>query len=1238
MSEGSKKKIYRPKRWARWLIVGLQALAWAAWVGIVGYLVVLLGPLLPDLLELFDDEIERYVLLAVLFMALMTLIVTGTTVYVAAFWWTYRVELDDEEIARRGLPFPFSPRSTIRFQDIEYIRTATRYGLRIIPKQGKALALNLKMLEGGLAGLPPELLKRLPPDRVQPDLERAITEKRATDRLEPVVAIAGVVFLVVILASTAFGRQIRSAFAWPALIGWNTEVFAVAVAPDGALWAMTEGDRQPGLLGIRLHRLVGDQATELQLPTDPEFPGDYHAFEGFLNPVSSMAVDSLGHVWVVFRRGDQVARWDGQGWQGFAVSALGDPPDIREVAQLGNEIWGFSRQRQIGFSIDPHTGEIRAFNFISLNENPDSALRINPTDMQPTVSGGLVVTGISSEGLPGIIYMTPGLTIDVMTTLEAYVELPDSSWSLDFGSADADGNLYAIFSSPNGCQDDEYTVLVGVLDRESEQWNTRKLTRTLDCSEIWSLPSFAVDPHRRIWVALDSSEGGGVMVYQPAVESGGQPDSGGVIRTYTEHNSNYNGSPIRMARGGLIYAVDDNGSRAVAIDSAQADLPVPAPDWLATFWERPHFIFAAYLALMLFVTVRIARRNLSADQRTAGGRHEAPSLGMAEPETQELVFPQSRRQQRVSLLLALIAPGLLVAMLVTMPLLMGVSLDDLADIMDWPLGVFFLAMPLMLGAATGYWALFARKDRLVISEDQIERRGLRHFRIYRGPVRFADVAKVRRGARGVVVIEMQEGRRFEFAPKAFDGGTGEILQLLRQGVPSDRFEPELERRLYERSRITYRALIFYLAGALVFLFGAFHEDVLDRVRRDLAWTTEVEARRLVETIEDFALQDDGSLWLLVRTRRAGGRDPRNYEVRHLTTAGMEVLAFPALEVLYPEGLPEYGGEFPSGFTVTDEGVVRAYFFLVDTPMEWTGSRWEWEQAPTQFPGDSTLDRLQRGEHAGYWQTLASTRKILAMVPSSGAVKEIDLGDESERFSLMVQSESQAWTIARLRSPDGRLFLLPFRDDPDKSQWVEVELAGLPEREYWNIADYTVGPTGSLYTLMRQLEYCQNDLVTVTVGKLASEGGQGWIWRALSFPQDCDRANDRGQLVVDSRDRVLIEGWGLVAVYDPVVFEKPQAEPQDLTLYTEENSGFYFSHRLVVGPDGRIWSLDISGDALVWFDPDIEKLPKPLPPWIGALSRSFWSTVVLQIVGAGLFVVGVMLTSNEGRLWRKRSGR
>ena len=67
-------------------------------------------------------------------------------------------------------------------------------------------------------------------------------------------------------------------------------------------------------------------------------------------------------------------------------------------------------------------------------------------------------------------------------------------------------------------------------------------------------------------------------------------------------------------------------------------------------------------------------------------------------------------------------------------------------------------------------------------------------------------------------------------------------------------------------------------------------------------------------------------------------------------------------------------------------------------------------------------------------------------------------------------------------------------------------------------------------------------------------------------------------------------------------------------------------------------MDISGDALVWFDPDIEKLPKPLPPWIGALSRSFWSTVVLQIVGAGLFVVGVMLTSNEGRLWRKRSGR
>ena len=604
---------------------------------------------------------------------------------------------------------------------------------------------------------------------------------------------------------------------------------------------------------------------------------------------------------------------------------------------------------------------------------------------------------------------------------------------------------------------------------------------------------------------------------------------------------------------------------------------------------------------------------------------------------EEYVFRQTRETRRIRLLNTIILFVAMIIILISIPLLAGGTVQDIVDLIAEPFGWIVVAIFLLFGVVLGYWVLFAWKDRLVISETHIERRGLHHIRIYRGPVRYEDVVRVRRGVYGTIVIERSQGRKFEIVPKVFEGGSEAILGELRKRIPAERFEVDLERSLYERTLWERRAGIFFIVGGLIYLLGLFSDDLFDKVRQDFAWKTEIRAKMLAESIEDFALEADGSIWLLVQNRPGDYEDPQSYEVRHITASETETLRFPSIDVLFPEGPPEFGSSHPSGITVTEEGVPRVIFFLIETALIWTDNQWAWERPqPSELQlGRSYLDILLQSDDSQYWEKLAATHKVQVTIPSSGVVEEVDLGPELDRYAVVFEGEPRGWTMVHLRSPERRLFLLAYRDDPSESSYFELEVEDLPLGEFWNLTDSTVGPDGSIYTLIRPFEYCINDIVTFFSGKLDPVTTEGWIWRVLQYPQDCDDVHDPREFVVDVRGRVWIQGWRQVVGYGPSVFDKPQSDPMDLILYTEDNSGFYMSHRLEVGPDERIWSLDMSGDALVWIDADVDNLQKPLPPWVAKLSESYWTTFVLMGVGAGIWILGSILARNEGRLRRRR---
>lgn len=123
----------------------------------------------------------------------------------------------------------------------------------------------------------------------------------------------------------------------------------------------------------------------------------------------------------------------------------------------------------------------------------------------------------------------------------------------------------------------------------------------------------------------------------------------------------------------------------------------------------------------------------------------------------------------------------------------------------------------------------------------------------------------------------------------------------------------------------------------------FSDDILDLVREDLVWKTEVEAKWRTESIEDFALDDDGSIWLLVQNRPGDYKDPQSYEVRHLTAPDLKVYQFPSHDSLFSDGSLDFDPSHPAGITITNENRPRVSFFLVNPTLVWTGSQWEWAE-------------------------------------------------------------------------------------------------------------------------------------------------------------------------------------------------------------------------------------------------------------------------------------------------------
>jgi hypothetical protein len=260
-----------------------------------------------------------------------------------------------------------------------------------------------------------------------------------------------------------------------------------------------------------------------------------------------------------------------------------------------------------------------------------------------------------------------------------------------------------------------------------------------------------------------------------------------------------------------------------------------------------------------------------------------------------------------------------------------------------------------------------------------------------------------------------------------------------------------------------------------------------------------------------------------------------------------------------------------------------------------------------------------------------------MDTKSGIEKEVDLGPSDDPYRVIYHGTPDDWTIVQMDGEPRRYFLMRFKESGEPKIWFEIDYSTLPLSEYWHLMEYTVDADGVFFVLIRSIPYCVEDTATHFVGKLDPSGG-GWIWRTLQHLDRCDRSEGDRQILVDVRGRVWLTGEEVVVAFKPEVFDSEGTEETDYVLYSEYNSGYYEGHYLRVGPDKRIWTLDILGEGLVWIDPNVEELEQPLPDWVHEMLSSKAFKFVANYGGFILIMAALLMVYSSVALGASRRGK
>lgn len=531
-----------------------------------------------------------------LFILLIAVIMAGLGLYITLFWLTYAIELNDRGIARRGVPNLVDRRIFIEYADIRRVTRGTKNVLKVIPVTGRPLATNISQLEGSPSDLIRELRRRVPTGIVDGGLQSTISRQQEEDRLSWLVPIVIILMAGLAYSSFTIADWVQAHVAWETVyaLGEDSESLASAAGSDGSIWVVSERD---GIDSADLSRFIDGELQETIRSEDhPVLQGAIDELGG-ASYVQSLLVDELDQVWLLFRAGGELYKWNGTEWSQERPIFEGKQYQPDELQIGTGKIWGSRLEAGSIMSIDPASGEVDGLT-LSMDVDEGRVVELAPKFLAGMPDGGLLVSGPINFGGDGVLRFDAEQSVTLFTSV---ISQPlDPSWRLRLASGDIDGNIHVLYTNRDACEDDERIIRLGTRF-QSSQWLWNELVFEDDCEGPYQ-ESFMIDSKGRLWAQSGST---GVHVFATpaakAVNSAMRP-----IANYRTSNSGYNGMPIELV-GDQILAVNPFEGNAVGIDASNPELPHPVPRLFEPLFRAP-FLIAFLLLPILFGIIWIQRR------------------------------------------------------------------------------------------------------------------------------------------------------------------------------------------------------------------------------------------------------------------------------------------------------------------------------------------------------------------------------------------------------------------------------------------------------------------------------------------------------------------------------------------------------------------------------------------------------------------------------------------------------
>jgi len=509
------------------------------------------------------------------------------------------------------------------------------------------------------------------------------------------------------------------------------------------------------------------------------------------------------------------------------------------------------------------------------------------------------------------------------------------------------------------------------------------------------------------------------------------------------------------------------------------------------------------------------------------------------------------------------------------------------------LSIINLVLMLFVIAIFVYITLVTLTDTIVFDENQLTRRGIPQLSQFYGSIGYDQIARIQRGMYGTLHIIPIEGKVIRLSPRIYEGGQDRFIMALRSFVPQEKIDPDLSARTL-RYTIPERLLLIALNLApLLFLASLFTDDLVDLIRKDADWTTAVKSH-LWERIEDFEIDQEDRIYLLMRRVTADWEAFENYSVHILHGDEKQVIPIPDKNTLGVQDPEDDPISPPDKIYILKDGAILLNFFLDPGALLWDGSQWEWfpEGSPRKN-GPSYTDLIER-----YIQWLSETDAILINDVASGQAAAYDLTQSDIPMIHEANRNQFGWTNLLIEIDRNQYAVTSILGEDSPDDWYALPLLETESGSLYR-SFLSSDPQGNPIIFLDEEEICTNGTYIQTAGRL-DLARQAWVWRDLAFPNDCEHTRQEKPLI-DQHGRIWIEGHDQVAIFPPEVFSEPDPQSAPSLIYSEANSGYISPHRLQLKEDGRIWALEILGDKLIWIDSTQKNLPAPMQPWLAKLA-------------------------------------